>query len=304
MLQGKKFLLGLAVLSFLVVVCRAEQGVVEEMEVQNNGISEEEKIHIYNPATATTEQVPLSFSETWPTWVLYDGKQKEEIVKIPSGEDGFVNPVSYEDFWLPLDLEYPEMRMALGFHIREGQIRQIMPAVDFSYARKHQNRGLCTVPRARYWIEVANIDWEEYELIVTQRWIHGDNDWQIIGKKSIESFWGRMIEYIAETPPEEWKEGSHIVHVVLDDTDSEVMPCTKVKSELAVSLGKGLEMHGKLKVKVSATSAGSESEFLPDAYKPLFEDKTYQRSKYFEFKRKRAATKEKIMEAQPPDAEP
>lgn len=298
MIQKKLSLFVLVVLPFLVLkvasVSSAGQGIAEEMEIQNTGISEEEKIYIYNPATANTENIPVTYTENWPTWVLYDSKQQEEIVKIPSGEDGFVNPVSHEQLWHPVDLEYPEMRMALGFHIREGQIRQIMPAVDFSYSRKHQNRGLCTVPRARHWIEVTNVDWEDYALIVTKRAVYGNTDWEVVSKKSIAPFWGRMIEYIAESPPEEWKKGSHIVHVVLDDTASEVMECTKVKSELAISLGKGSELPGKLKVKVTATSAGSESDFLPDAYKPLFGDKKYQRSKYFEFKRKRAAEKEKL----------
>lgn len=97
-----------------------------------------------------------------------------------SGNGGFVNPVTLDTLWHPQDLKAPQLRLAIGLHVRNGQVRHIFPAVDLFYYENdnnndigndsgndvanhesssssqrhyHRNRGLCTVPRAHQWMD-------------------------------------------------------------------------------------------------------------------------------------------------------
>ena len=247
-------------------------------------------IQLYNAQTKRTENLPPSFIAEWPTWVLDVSKK---ISRIPDSEnDGFVNPSSIEEMWQAVDLKYPQMNIALGFHIRDGVIQYVMPALDLSFdGGKHRNRGLCSLPRAYGWVEfnsVSSSQWAEYELIVSQR-KKGQTDWQIVNVfgGGIEEAVNRLVILLATDPPDDWKAGSHVVNVVLETA---AMECTRVGHDLGVllKLKQDPVAHGTLLIKVAATKAGSESEFLPEVYKDLFQNELYQRKEYFDYKERRA----------------
>eukprot|EP00566_Odontella_aurita_P015542 CAMPEP_0113554308 /NCGR_PEP_ID=MMETSP0015_2-20120614/16078_1 /TAXON_ID=2838 /ORGANISM="Odontella" /LENGTH=285 /DNA_ID=CAMNT_0000455437 /DNA_START=197 /DNA_END=1054 /DNA_ORIENTATION=+ /assembly_acc=CAM_ASM_000160 len=267
------------------------------MEVQNDGgsVSADENIQIYKPQAGTFEKIPESPTLAWPTWVLYADKKESKLVRIPD-DRGFLNPVSGEELFQPLDLIEPEMRLALGLHIREGAIRQIMPAVDLSFRRVHHNRGLSSVPRARQWVDFVNIDWSEFGMVIMQRKLKdGDNSLEVISAGNpVKPYIDHAIKYLVENPPDEWSKGSQIVHVVLDDEVSKRMEGIKTGHELVVALSQGTDVRGQLSVKVKATEAGSQSAFLPEVYRDLFFDKTYQRKKYFDFLKRKAERAEKL----------
>lgn len=72
-------------------------------------------IDLVNPIDmeAAPQKLPASMVAYWPTWVLdKDGK----MVHIPDS-DGFVSPSSIDELWQPIDLQYPEMRLAVGLHV-------------------------------------------------------------------------------------------------------------------------------------------------------------------------------------------
>lgn len=189
---------------------------------------------------------------------------------------------------------------------RLGQIRHVLPAVDLTLGRNHdnthgahRNRGLCSVPRAHAWIDFTTSldEWKQYRMCVASKKIN-DDDWTELATSTgtqIGDALERALHCLAQTPPDELGEGSHIVHVLLlkdsdsnddNDDDTVVVECPTTGTELRVTLEQRFEdsSPGILQVAVSASMAGSESEFLPDAYKPLFQDGTLRREGYTEYK--------------------
>ena len=106
---------------------------------------------------------------------------------------------------------------------------------------------------------------------------------------NIQHFVNQAIVALAEDPPAALGSGSCIVHVPCGET----VECpVAVGSELQVQLLENEDADaedavlGMLQVRVEKTAAGSESEYLPDAYKPLFTDPALRRPAYTESKRR------------------
>jgi hypothetical protein len=125
-----------------------------------------------------------------------------------------------------------------------------------------------------------------------------------------------QVQYaLADNPPAEVGEGSHILHILLerntnDDCDSSQgnyrFEYPKTGYELCIVLEEKRDdsnllidrrkqrlpsqdgnAYGILHVGVSAAMAGSESEYLPDAYRPLYEDPTLRNPIYERFRERR-----------------
>lgn len=181
---------------------------------------------------------------------------------------------------------------------RKGQIRHVLPALDLTLSNgAHRNRGLCSVPRAYAWVDFTTSldEWKQYRLSVASRKQNDDNDdWTEVAASTgtqIADALERALLCLAQTPPDALGEGSHIVHVLLNndndkDNDNVVVECPTTGSELRVTLEQTLgdSAPGILQVAISASMAGSESEFLPAAYQPLFQDATLRREAYADYK--------------------
>ena len=250
------------------------------------------------------ESLPASFIERWPNWFLeIDGS----LSRIPDEETGdgigFVTPTSVDQLYQPIDLERPEMKLALGIHVRSGQIRHVMPSLDISYGNGlHRNRGLCSVPLAYNWVDFGYInslgDYNRYELRASSKKRGDDAEKfnQILSlpgdamKTAIE----RVIVCLAEADSEYLGSGSHIIHVALEN--SKVVQIPKPKNDLQATLIEigdyGEEDVGILEVAVVTTMSGSESEYLPEAYKALFADESLRNPLYAKFKKRKEERKE------------
>lgn len=258
----------------------------------------------------TVNKLPASFVENWPTWVL---DTKGVFEKIPDS-DGFVQPSSVDTLFQPVDLKPPNFQLALGFHVRDGAIRQIMPAVDCSYdGGIHRNRGLCSVPRAYKWIEFSNGmfgDWKHFQLRAFKRKLPeseeaAEEKWlemaSVPSGNMISKAIERTIFSLAQSAPDELGEGSHVIHslIDLDDEEESSLEYPKTGNELCIVLEDQLEEDdvldrhpagacpGALHVAASAAMAGSESDYLPDAYKPLYQDETLRNPIYEQFRERR-----------------
>lgn len=251
------------------------------------------------------ESFPASFMERWPTWVLGTDGSLSKIPDKESGGIGYVTPTSIEQLYQPIDLKRPEMTLALGIHVRSGQIRHIMPALDISYGNGlHRNRGLCSVPLAYSWVDFGYVnslgDYNRYELRVASRKRvagsdeEGNETWEQLSSlpgnlisKAIE----RVIVCLAEVDTDDLGSGSHIIQVALDD--SKVLAMPKTKNDLQATMvelgdeGEQDNVVGILEVTVVTTMSGSESEYLPDAYKPLFADESLRNPLYSKFKKRK-----------------
>lgn len=77
-------------------------------------VAERGFIQLTNPIdTSSQQQLPASFVQGWPTWILH---QDGVFSKIPDDE-GFVQPASIDQLWQPVDLIRPKVRLALGLHM-------------------------------------------------------------------------------------------------------------------------------------------------------------------------------------------
>jgi hypothetical protein len=247
------------------------------------------------------QQLPAAWTESWPTWLV---ESDAKFSLIPQDETtGHVNPISYDSLYLPLDLKAPKCRPCLGIHVRDGTIRHILPAVDTALESTkdhiiYRNRGMCSVPRAHTWMEFTLAeDLSQYSLYLERRRKNdGDEEeqnWELLqssSKHAVSKAMKQAIHSLAESPPSELGEGSHILHVVLDDQEDWFDDGNDwtTGQELRVSLVNNMDdpenqPSGLLEVLLMATMAGSESEYLPEAYQPLFNDPSLRRKSYKEF---------------------
>lgn len=122
-------------------------------------------------------------------------------------------------------------------------------------------------------------------------------------KDALETFMYKL----AESPPSELGEGSHIIHVPLKevDPDGTLLACPKVGQEVRVILRPSSPLDtattinrkpGILNVKVKAAQAGSNSEHSTSAYAELFQNPKWQRPEYAEFQKKKELRREKERE--------
>ncbi len=250
----------------------------------------------------TKESLPSSFIQRWPNWFLETNGSLSRIPDEESG-NGFVTPTSVEQLFQPIDLKRPEMKLALGLHVRSGQIRHVMPSLDVSYNGLHRNRGLCSVPLAYTWVDFGYLnslaDFSSYEFRVSSKKHVSSEDtdpqeWNRIFALSgdvINTALERAIVCLAESDSDDLGSGSHIVHVALDTSEVAEIPKTKniLQATLVEVGGPGEEDLdiGILEVAVVTTMSGSESEYLPDVYKPLFTDESLRNPLYAKFKKRK-----------------
>lgn len=242
-------------------------------------------IELTKAATLANDRLPASFIAHWPTWVL---KSDSSWTRIPD-TDGFVCPASVDVIWQPVDLKSPQYTLAVGLHVRDGTIRHVLPAVDLTLDNQHRNRGLCTVPRAYQWMDFASLALGGGLLackLVLQSRDKGETTWLTLAQlDSIHESINRAVDALCQDPPAEVGHGSCLVHVLCDAAIQQDLP--KVGSDMrALLIEEDGTVMGALEVQIAATAAGSESEYLPDAYKPLFEDTSLRRPAYVEMKRR------------------
>jgi len=242
-------------------------------------------IEISNQIKETTDRLPSSFVENWPTWVL---DQNGEFMKIPDS-DGYVNPTSIDELWLPIDLKQPDIRISLGLHVKDGVIRHIMPAIDVSFNGKHHNRGMSSVPRAHKWLDFRSkiiYDWNKFKLTITHKKTDDEDDeaWLNLGSdlpSEIKDPLETAVNFITGNPPEELGSGSHIIHVIIGEYKK--CPTTGYDLRVLLSNSKEPEFIGLLEVKTTAAVAGSTSDYLPEVYQSLFQDESLRREAFKKF---------------------
>jgi len=235
------------------------------------------------------DRLPAAFVASWPTFVL----EQDSLIKIPD-TNGFVEPTSIDELWHPVDSMFPSATLAVGLHVRHGVIRHIMPALDLSFDGLHRNRGLCSVPRAHTWVDFSatassSSSWQQkWQLIASKRKL-GDEEWEEVCSTYIGDIESAVL-HIARISESIHGDGSQIIHIPLEE------PFVGLKTGIEVRVHLMSPEHEEplaaLQVVASPTAAGSESEYLPDAYKPLFEDMSLRRHAYEEIGR--ASCRERV----------
>ena len=125
-------------------------------------------IEILSPRGAT--HLPRVLVERWPQYVIARG----ELVYVPADdpEDGdWMNPRTFEEWWLPVGLPLPSCQPSLQVLLRDGVPRYMMPALDLPLLHSGEvwrNRGACSLPTARAWLELQGAEFAALRVSVAR----------------------------------------------------------------------------------------------------------------------------------------
>lgn len=124
-------------------------------------------VNIHKQQARTLQQLPLSYCERWPVWVC--SPDAASVTQIPSEGDGqsWVNPLTFEQLWLPEDLPPPRCAPAVGLVLSNGEPRYVFPCVESvlsTGAQLWHNRGLNSVPLAKTWLVWGDIPLDRLRL--------------------------------------------------------------------------------------------------------------------------------------------
>jgi hypothetical protein len=248
-------------------------------------------IDIVNPLGRSQERLPASLIQQWPTWTW--SLQDSSWCRIKSDNDpGLVNPFSIDYLWQPVDLNPPDCTLALAIHCRNGVPRHILPAIDVSFGADnlHHNRGLHTSPRAWKWFDFSSYVAGTRKCRLELRTIDpaaSDGNIPVVLQtfEHVNTLVDRMLLAISEDPPNEVRDGSVIVQTMTSFPTRFKLP-RQNHFLAAVLIEDDDSLIGSLDVMVQATSAGSQSLHLPEAYSRLFQDEM--RPEYGKFQQRKA----------------
>ena len=117
-------------------------------------------IKISAPGREREQKIPASLVSSFGKWIVSNGNLQPITENDGSGK-GWVDPISFDEVWLPLDLPAPQQRPAVAVLIKDGAIRCIMPALDISVHASGEtwwNRGMCSFPLAHVWMDLKSTD--------------------------------------------------------------------------------------------------------------------------------------------------
>ena len=105
------------------------------------------------------QMLPIAHCASWPVWTCELSNNAGQLL-VPvdaNADDGWVNPTSFDTLFYPSDLPLPLARPSLGVVMANGSPRYLMPSVVLTLetpSKMWRNRGLCSIPRARAWIDM------------------------------------------------------------------------------------------------------------------------------------------------------
>jgi hypothetical protein len=105
------------------------------------------------------QQLPLSMCR-WPLWVASEDRVTQiSGAGAADAKAGWVDPVSFEQLWLPEDLPPPSTHIALAAVIKDGTPRYLLPCLEASITTVSgatgtvwHNRGMSSVPLGGQWV--------------------------------------------------------------------------------------------------------------------------------------------------------
>jgi hypothetical protein len=105
------------------------------------------------------QMLPAAHCTSWPVWTCDLNARDGQILELvdEDADEGWVNPTSFDSLFYPSDLPLPLARPAIGIAMANGSPRYLMPSVVLTLetpSKVWRNRGLCSIPRARAWIDM------------------------------------------------------------------------------------------------------------------------------------------------------
>ena len=258
----------------------------------------------------TAQTLPIGYVNSWPLWMATGSSAGSvRCIETEDTDGGWVNPITFEHLWLPVDLPLPTTRPAIGCVLKNGMPRYFFPTVETTLTspddaeKKWHNRGLNSLPMAKTWLPFGEVGVDDLRISCYRADLppddessEGDDDepgesspeepiveWdQVLPLTGVREAVDTIFEVMADAPDDL---GSGFCYVVVP-LDVELAPS-------AVSPGQRLRLflsdvdatptaldpedreswvwnRGECDLGIYNVAAGGESDFLPEAYKPLF----------------------------------
>ncbi|KAL1508678.1 hypothetical protein AB1Y20_004773 [Prymnesium parvum] len=130
-------------------------------------------ISIIGGSTGAAQQLPVSLASAWPVWIARpDGSSVTRVpdsrTAPPSAEadtpdsSSWVDPITFEQLWLPQDLPFPQCSVAVGMVLKDGMPRYLFPTFVSSVVTGSSslaedglvwyNRGVNSLPIGKQWV--------------------------------------------------------------------------------------------------------------------------------------------------------
>lgn len=130
-----------------------------------------ERLSVVSVASSNfrAQHVPLSLCAQWPAFVVPPGVGEADAVRVPRADDGagWVDPVTFDELWLPADLPPPSLYPSVTLVLKDGAPRYICPTLDAvveAAGREWRNRGQASVPLARTWLPWNDVPLDDLRL--------------------------------------------------------------------------------------------------------------------------------------------
>ncbi|CAM9895828.1 unnamed protein product [Discosporangium mesarthrocarpum] len=243
---------------------------------------------------AGQEKLPVSFASRFPVWVVEKTEEGQSVLTaVPhssSEQTGWVDPLSFSDVWVSADSPPPRMTLSLGMLVKDGTPRYLLPALDVFVSKRGKlwrNRGIHSIPVAHCWLQVgaSQLDRLALSAYAGER-VEGSERasmWYTLEEKiGISEALTAIVGALAD-PPEgsALEEGFHFVVAQVPGTMNGPLPSDGGRVRVFLTdyeePAKLLEVQetdmAELSAAITQVASASESEYLPEVYKELYQDR-------------------------------
>jgi len=271
-------------------------------------------IEMFRGPFAKPEFLPVGMAEKFPKWILSEGEGAPELRPMFNSasygeEDGWVDPFSFEELWLPSDLPAPVIRPCLSAVAKNGQLRYILPSLDISVqagGKLWWNRGMNSIPVAAKWMDVNAVNLNSLHLVGFKQGgyesakksvqMEGEEipkddpgSWLKLFQSSASDAFLELVDTLAGPAGAVIGDGFHMVNIPLKNHP--LLEAPETGSKVRVFLTDAVldnsepqtleysksydfdtgENYSELNFLVRAAGAGSKSEYLPAVYRELYD---------------------------------
>ncbi|CAM9621049.1 unnamed protein product [Choristocarpus tenellus] len=235
--------------------------------------------------------LPIASVQRFPMWIVGETeKGQKTLTGVPQSNDqvGWVDPLSFNELWIPSGSPTPQMTLSLGMLIKDGNPRYLMPAMDVSVSKgghSWRNRGMNSFPVAHSWQHIGGTLGGQLTLsMYASRNVKegvGSSMWYAIEeKRGIADAITAIVGALAD-PPEGVEIGEGF-HFLVAQVPGAVSSPTPVNGQVRIFLTDFDSPSGLLEVEdsdgaelsmsVVEVASAAESDYLPDVYKALYHD--------------------------------
>lgn len=259
------------------------------------------------------QSLPLTSIAGWPVWLASEDATAVTCVAGTMAEDevvGWVNPLTFEQLWLPQGLPMPKCRAALCAVLKNGVPRYLFPTSEATVTsdggrRLWHNRGLNSMPMGKTWLTFGEVPIPDLRLSAYTQPLPTLNEAEVGSEEAVDfairsSVWkpvlpltsvadamSCILEVIANGP-DELGEGFCYLMAPLKDAylpEDAIQSGNRIRLFLSdvdatpTSLDPDdreswVWSRGECDLSLFTTASGRESEFIPEVYKPLFMGKS------------------------------